>query len=179
MVTVLPINEFETLLTMKELQHSSNIDFIRNQELKVLIKKMLADKTGIPNPQGFITVVLSDDTSPVSERILDKTNKFNQMLPCPPKPVYLHLSLKTQGLSITDDDLLEAEDMDVTDEQVRQLLHLYFDTADSGVRYLFVTSINVVNIDEVFYDKSLEEEIQRIRSSAQTHDLLFQRISLF
>ena len=179
MVTVLSINEFERLMTMKELQHSSNIDFIRNPDLKTLIKKMLSEKTGITNPKGFITIVLSDDSFSVSERILDKTNKFNQMLPRPPKPVYLYLSIKTQGLSITDRDLLEVEDFDLTDEQTQDLIHTYFDTTEEGIRYFFVPSLNVLNIEEVYYDKSLESEIEKIKTASKAHDLLYQKMSLF
>jgi hypothetical protein len=179
MVTVLSVSEFEKLLINKELQHSSNIDFIKNQDLKVLIKKMLAEKTGKPNPFGFITVVLSDDTSSVSARILDKTNKFNQVLPRPTKPVYLHLRASTQGLSIDTDTLLDVEDFDLKDRQTQELLYSFFDDTDEGLRYFFVPTLNVLNIEEVFYDRSLEEEIRRIKSGSSDHDLLYQPLNLF
>ena len=179
MVTVLSIVEFEKLMFYKELQHSSNIDFIKNDELKKLIKKMIAEKTGNQNMVGFITVVLSDDTSSVSSRILDKTNRFNQVLPRPNKPVYLHLRRSTKGISIDPDTLFDVEDFDLHDEQTRELLHTFFDDTDEGVRYFFVPSLNVVNIEEVFYDKSLEAEIQRIKNASSDNDLLYQPLNLF
>ena len=179
MVTVLPINEFERLLNSKELRSSSNIDFIKNQDLKVLIKKMLADKTGISNLQGFIAVVLSSDTSSVSETILNKTNRFNQILPRPSKPVYLQLRSSTTGISINPDTLFDVEDFDLKDEQTLGFLHTFFDGAMEDICYFFIPVLNVVNVEEVFYDKSLEDEIQRIQNSSDEHDLLYEPISLF
>ena len=179
MVTVLPITEFDRLLQFKELRHSSNIDFIKNQELKGCIKKMLAEKTGLTNPQGFITVVLSNESASVTERILDKTNKFNQILPRPNKPVYLQLRTSTDGICIDPDSLLEVEELDLSDEQTREFLPSFFEEQRKGVQYFFVPVLNIVNVEGVFYDKSLEEEIRRIQQGARTQDLLFQPISLF
>ena len=179
MVTVVPLTEFERLMFYKELQHSSNIDFIRNPELKIIIKKLLSEKTGFVNPHGFITVVLSDDTSSISSRILDRTNKFNQVLPRPNNPVYLHLNANTPGLSIDPDTLLELEDFDLNDSQTREFIHTFFDESKSGLRYFFIPTISILNVEEIYYDVSLEDHINAIRSSVQDHDLLYQPLSLF
>jgi len=183
MFTVISFKEAEELFSKKSITKSENINFIDDENFRKFIEQQLSDKLNLPT-NGFVAMLTGVGFVFDSNIMNDSTNELLRKIYIPKDPIALVLPDTLPSIRVDREVLMETlgYEFDFSDPVIQQAMDSIFEfgmTKQTTVSYAFIDRIHLSTITNMYYPKTLEQNMLKLKQHAKHVDIVFSKTDIF